>query len=262
VQAEVDWPALLAYISTKAPAMAASFRGVSRRDIEAREAQYSIILPASYVGFLLAMGEDSAQLRPLGPTQSHRFSKLPVPRPGLGYPSKRFFKVSFETDPLALAALDQFLDLARGDARDALLVEFEVGGDEEPPVGGDEFTFGETITTNIFVTLDLARRKFIAAVYVPDENPTDGLGLKESAIALLADLGFMAVLPELARVACLSRQGVSALVDVDDETELVEIRLGSDDLGALESVIDRLLEVLPAANLAQEPREQTQRFEV
>src|SRR5215510_16148847 len=83
---QVDVAALIDYIGRKDPASRATLRGVPRPAIETIQAQYSVRLPASYIDFLLAMGEDSGELWPLGLTQSHVFSEIIAMQPR-GYPT-------------------------------------------------------------------------------------------------------------------------------------------------------------------------------
>jgi hypothetical protein len=257
----IDWQALLAFVASRDAELAASLRGVPREDIEAVEKEYSIRLPASYVDFLLVMGEDSGGLEPLGPTQDHTFSEVRDLLPPEGYPD-RFFKVAFESDSLALADLDSFLDLARSDGEDAPLVTFETGEEDDPAVpetAASDWTFGETVTERIFSRLELDRRAATAKVFVMTRDPADALVVKRDSIAALAGHGLQPALPELPRVACLTGDALSAVVDVHDETKLVSIRLGADDRRTLEPLAEFLLANLRDATLMQAPAERRER---
>jgi hypothetical protein len=248
----VDWQALLTFIRSRDAELAASFRGVPRRQIAAVEKEYGITLPASYVDFLQVMGEDSGGLQPLGPTQDHTFSEVRDLLPPEGYP-ERFFKVAFETDPQALADVDSLIDLGRSDGQDAPLVRSETGDEDEPivpPVSEADWTFGETVTERIFSRLELERRPFRGKVFVSDRDPADAQEVKRRALAVLAEKGAQPALPELPRVACVTGEGLSAVVDVHDETKLVSIRLGADDLRTAEALVEALAR-LPNAMVMQ-----------
>jgi hypothetical protein len=254
----VDWQALIEFIRRSDPALGSSFRGVPRRDIEACEAEYSIALPSNYVDFLLTMGEDSGGIEPFGPTQVHTFSELLALLPPEGYPGRRFFKVAFESDPMALAVLDTFLDLARSDGQDAPLVRFETGVNTVPEVNDWDHTFGESVTRRVFSRLELNRRSYRAMIFVKSRNPADALAIKKTSTELLAQAGLQLALPDLKRVACLSLDSASALVVVDDETSLLDVHLGADDLGALEILVELLLPRLPDSELVEPPTKRTQ----
>jgi hypothetical protein len=249
----VDWQALVEFIHGKDPGLVPSFRGVPRRDIDACEAEYSIRLPSSYVDFLLTMGEDSGGLEPFGPTQVHTFSELLALLPPDGYAGQRFFKVAFESDPMALAVLDTFLDLARSDGQDAPLIRFETGVNAVPEVNDSDHTFGESVTRRVFSRLELNRRSYGAMIFVKSRNPADALAIKKTSTELLAQSGLQLALPDLKRVACLSRDSASALVVVDDETKLVDLQLGADNLGAVEILVEALLAGLPDSELVEPP---------
>jgi hypothetical protein len=242
----VDVAALLDYVGRKRPELPATLRGVPRSAIDAVQAQHSIVLPASYVDFLLAMGEDSDGLDPLGATQSHRFSSVGVKRPR-GYPPQRLFRVSYETDEMALARMDRFLDLAHADANDALLVDFEPGADIDTLILEGMPTFGEELFSTVFQGLDVFSRPYTPSVFVRSLDAAERLRVKDAATALLIEMGFVPALPDMERVACLDREDAGVLVGVFDETHIVELRCGGTDRAALEAVLERALAELPGA---------------
>ncbi len=135
----MDWSRVMAFMQQRDPALVASLVGVPRPQIDAVQAQYRIQFPAVYVDFLQTMGEGSGGLTPFGNTQVHRFSELIAQLPPQDYPADRFFKVAFESDEMALACFDTYLDLARNDGDDSAIVRFE-SPLETPPAGLPEET--------------------------------------------------------------------------------------------------------------------------
>jgi hypothetical protein len=251
----INWPGIVDYIAAKNSALVSSFRGVSRRDVEHCEAQFAVTFPASYMDFLLTMGEESGDLSPLGRTQSHRFSDLVADFPPSGYPSHRLFKVSYETDTQALVSIDKFLDLANADAHDAQLVEFEPG-DAAAPVDPGDFTFGESVVREVFGGLELYLRKYAATALLDSHDQNHGLAVKGTSVEALTRLDFRLAMPDLARVTCLNRDSISVMVSVYNSIKAVDLRIGSVDLRALEAFLDELAANLPGSRLIQVPFEQ------
>jgi len=252
---ELNWNILLEYIRAKDPRLAASFRGVPRRDIEACEAKYRVTFPISYVGFLVVMGEDSGSLQPFGRTQQHTFSEILQQLPLDDDPGERFFMIAFDVDPLPLADLKTFLDLARSDGNDAPLAVFETGEGASPIINDWDFMLGESLTRRIFNNLELDRRTYKGRVFVQSQNPKHGLEIKRASMELLAGAGFQVALPELNRVACLRRDASSAFVIVQDETHLVDVTLGTDnDLEGVDMALTSLLNAFPESQLIESAR--------
>lgn len=248
----MNWQALMDYIRAKDPALAASFRGVSRREIAACETEHAVTLPSSYVEFLLAMGEDSGGLRPFGPTQEHAFSELVATLPADDYPGDRFFKVAFEADEDALALLDTFLDLTRSDGNDAPLVRFEAGG-ALPETHEWDFTFGEVLTRRVFQAVDLRRRSHSARIFVAFRDLTAAGEIRQAAVTLLTRSGLHLALPDLPHVCCLAGDTASALIGVFNETALVDIEVAADSRQPVAGFAESLLAGLPGAELAEPP---------
>jgi hypothetical protein len=251
----IDWPQIVDYISSRDPTLVTSFRGVPQADIDLCERRFSVKLPASYVDFLLRMGEDSGALRPLGATQSHRFSELMADFPPEGYPAGRLFNVSFETDPSALVVMGTFLDMADVDANDARLVEFEPG-DEDTPITPGDFTFGEFVVQEIFTGLELYLTRYAATVLLHSQSTDDGLGRAAAAGALLGRLGFTLVMPDLPRVSCWRRDTISVMVAAYRNLQTVHVGIGCNRFSEIEAFAAEVTASLPGAILLQAPFEQ------
>lgn len=256
---QIDWKALLEYMLNADAALVSTLRGVPRREIEVVEDECSVSLPSNYVNFLLSMGEDSGELRPFGPTQVHTFSKLREMLPPEDYSGDRFFKVAFESDDLALAYLDTFLDLGSSDGMDARVVQFETGEDVIPAVEGVDWTFGESLIECVFSDLELRRRSYGAKVVGASADLAYALQLKETAADILGRHGFRHALTGLKRVGAFSLDHASALLTVSDPTNLLNIKLASDDLVSLEKLIALLLAELPSSELAELPLKRVDR---
>jgi hypothetical protein len=253
----VEWTGIVAYVAKKAPALVSSFQGVPQRDIVLCEQRYGVKLPASSVEFLLRMGEESGTLEPLGSTQSHRFSDLMAPFPPVGYPAKRLFKVSFETDETALVQFDKFLDMSEADEHDARLVEFEPGAAATSVKPGD-LTFGESVVLEIFTGLEVYKTKYAATISLQSESEPHGLESKAAVVDLLLRLGFELVMPDLPRVACLNRDAISVMVTVYRSLQSVTISLGGGTVLGLEELVADLTANLQGADVLHPPFEQVE----
>ena len=244
----LDWTRVTDFIARRDPELAASFKGVSRSDIDAVQRRLDVTLPSTYVDFLTTMGEASGILQPFGETQVHTFSDLVAQLPLSSYISKRFFKISFESDEFAVAFLDTYLDLSRSDGHDAPLVTFE-----EPTEPGrtdfpdESLTLTERLLYHIFWTLDTSGREYGARMVMFGANEKDAIA------AVLGPAGFTKALPDVRRVTCLSRNSASALLSVSDDRGLVALELGADDSDELEGLVQQVLEQFPGANLQEPP---------
>ncbi len=81
-------------------------------------------------------------------------------------------------------------------------------------------------------------------------------------MTLLVRSAFAPVLPEVRRVACLTRDAVSVLITDSDTSELVDIRLGGADLETVDSLTRQLLAGIPRAELEDPPAERTAESEI
>src|SRR5262249_47716968 len=132
---------------------------------------------------------------------------------------------------------------------------FEIGEGALAIVNDWDFTLGETVTRRIFTHLEFNRRTYKGRVFVQSQNPPHGLEIKKGSAEILLRLGFQVALPEQNRVLCARRGATSALVTVQDETHLVDIRLGTDDdRDGLDSVLNSLLTGFPQSELIEGPR--------
>lgn len=253
----IDWTKIVGYVAGKAPAIVASLRGVSRRDIEASQQRYGVRFPASYAEFLALMGEDSGQLEPLGATQSHRFSDLMRYFPPQGYPWKRLFKVSYETNTNALVFMGKFLDWMDADADDARVVEFEQGDANAAVLPGD-LTFGETVVKEIFTGLEVYVTRYASTVSIESQSAAHDLEIKSAAVDLLVRLGFTLVMPDLPRVACLNRGSISVMVIPYRSLRAITVSIGGATLLELEEFVADLTAQLPGADVLQPPFEQVE----
>jgi hypothetical protein len=249
---QIDWARVVDFIAQRDPALAASFVGVDRQRIAAVESQFGITLPSAYVDFLLTMGENSGTLEPFGESRGHAFSELLEELPSQGYPPTRLFKFSFESNPIAEAYFDTYLDLARTDGEDAPIVSFE------PPLPADTskvpdepLSFRETLFDRICWKLDVARKDYGARIFVFADDPESRLEIKQQGTRVLTALGFTWTLPDLRRVACLSRGAMSALITDSDTSELVDFRLGGDNIEEVDMVAQQLVAVFPGADYDQ-----------
>lgn len=260
---QIDWARVVDFIGQRDTALAASFVGVDLRRIHEVETGLGIRLPSAYVDFLTTMGEDSGPLRPFGETRIHAFSRLLAELPPKGYPARRFFKVAVETDELADAWFNTYLDLARSDGNDAALVMFESPLDpRQSDVREQPLSFVEKVVEHIFLSVEVAPKNYGARIFVHGEEPWRGVEIMQQVVQSLIEDGFAAVLPESQRVACLSRGPVSILVTDSDTSELVDLRIGGDDLEATELVVAPLIAAIPGASLYQPAARQEAESEI
>jgi len=260
---QIDGARLVEFIAQRDTALAASFVGVDPRRIHEVETGLGIRLPSAYVDFLTMMGEDGGPLRPFGETRVHTFSRLLAELPPRGYPAQRFFKVAVETDELADGWFDTYLDLSRSDGNDAALVMFESPLDpQQSDVPHEPLSFVETVVEHIFLSVEVARKKYGARIFVHGDDPWRGVEIMQQVVQSLVAGGFTAVLPQSQRVACLSRGPVSILVTDSDTSELVDLRIGGDDLEATELVVAPLMATIPGASLYQPAARQESESEI
>ncbi|HEY0136372.1 MAG TPA: hypothetical protein VGB85_19950 [Nannocystis sp.] len=240
-------PFLLKFFAARAPMYSASLRGVSLDDIRLCEKNCSLSFPRTYTDFLVAMGDECGDFHPFGPSQSCDFYELLESFSPDGYPD-RYFKVAFESSPMAVTRFDFFLDLQRSDGIDAPLVSFEEM-DEFVPQAVQEvgFTLGEQIARRAFDVFEVDRRAFTRTLRLLPASSAEARSAMKLAIATLELQGLSEVLPPLPRVRCLDDDRLSALVELRESTTGARIRLGSADRGDLERCTEQLLERLPDA---------------
>jgi hypothetical protein len=245
------------FITAHDATVAATCVGVSPGQIQAIEAQYGMTLPANYIGFLHTMGESSGGMRLFGETRVHRFSTLAAQLPFTDSPTQRFFQVASESHPFAPAFEDVYLDLSRSDGNDAPLVRCERPAEPSDDSEEEPLSVTERIISEIFWRLDVARRKFAAKVLIFGGGISgDALRTKQDAVELLRGLGFAPGLPDLPRVACLTRDTVSLLISIDES--LITFELGGDDKDATEAAVTELLSAVRGAVLGEPPAPRTE----
>jgi hypothetical protein len=248
----LDWTRVTDFIATRAPELAASFVGASRRDIDLAQDQSGITFPSTYTDFLLTMGEDSGELHPFGDSQVHALSDLMAQWPPDESIPKRFFKIAYESDQFAVAFLDTYLDVSRSDGHDAPVVTFETPVSGRVDFPEESLSFAEAVVYHIFWMLDVSVRAFGARVVIFN-GEWGGAKEKDAPVAVLAGAGFELALPEQARVVCLSQDSASALVSVSDAGKLVAVDLGADSREGVERLVDQLLGRFPDAQLQDPP---------
>ncbi len=258
---QIDWSRVIDFIARRDAALAASFVGVRPNQIDALQVEYGITLPSVYVDFIRTMGENSGELQPFGETQVHTFSELIEQLPPDGYPPKRFFKVAFEGDESSVTFLDIYLDLTRSDGHDAPLVMFETPFEPTDDFREQYLSLVERLVYHIFQKLDVDRKRYGADIVVFGRDSRNGTEVKHAAVDVLTRSGFVAALPDLRRVGCLTRESVSVLISVSDTGNLVELEIGGDSLEATEEPVRDLLAAFPGAELSEPPAERTDEAE-
>jgi len=247
----MSWEKLSALIEKQDPVFfVEKMQGVPLADVHQCEANCAIQLPKSYEKFLLTMGTSSGDFHPFGPTMVHDFYALMKHLPAKHYPQHHFFKVAFESDESEITKYHIFIDLRRSSGDDAPLVMFEAGvlsnPDEIQELG---LTFNELITSRIYNYFELNRKSATGSILIdpPDLRETSIPGLKGS-LELLRKMGYTLVFPELPRVACLRRDGLSVLLEVQEDTRSVLVKLGANAARDLATVVQQFLEHMPGAS--------------
>jgi hypothetical protein len=255
----LSWSQVIDFIRRRDGVLASSFVGVRQSEIDAIQAQYGMILPSTYVDFLRTMGESSGELYPFGQTYVHTFSQLLEQLPPEDYPADRFFKVAFQLEEFAVDSIDVYLDLTRTDGHDAPLVMFETPVEATHASSiEDNLSVAERLVYRIFRRIDVNRKRYGADIMVFGSDLWNGSETKQAALSVLARSGFAAVLPDLRRVGCMTRESASVLISVADAEELVEFELGGDSREAIEEPVRELLAAFPDADLMQPPAERTE----
>jgi hypothetical protein len=249
----LDWTRVTDFIASRAPDLAASFVGASRRDVEIAQERSGLVFPSSYASFLVTMGEDSSGLHPFGDSQVHALSDLMAQWPPEDPIPKQFFKIAYESDQFAVAFLDTYLDVSRSDGHDAPIVTFETPVSGRVDFPQESLSFAETVLYRIFWMLEVSVRAFGARIVIFNSRDWGGAKEKDAPAALLTQAGFEFALPELPRVACLSQASASALLSVSDTGRLVAVDLGADNREAVEKLVDELLKRFPDAELQDPP---------
>lgn len=244
---KIDWAHVMEFIAQQDAALAASCAGVARREINAIERQCGITLPSNYVDFLQMMGESSGSLRPFGETRIHTFSSLIERLPSAEYQTDRFFQVAFESDQMAMAFDDFYLDLTRSNGHDSPLVTFELENDSN--FRDDPLSFTERVVEEVFWTLSVERQEFGAKVLMFDQEPAQRT--KQTATHFLEERGFAARLSDLPQVACLTCDTASILITI--KRNLVTFEFGGGSRQSIESPLRQLLAAFPDASLRESP---------
>ncbi|WP_163999707.1 SMI1/KNR4 family protein [Pyxidicoccus caerfyrddinensis] len=253
----MDWPLVIEFIRQRDPAFMSRVEGVPAAAVAALAAGRGVTLPASYVEFLRRMGSNSNGYAPFGPTQDHGLAAIAERLDDEdAAPSGRFFPVAIETDESLDPLYDYCLDLQRGDGDDAPLVMLEPGVDLEwqTPVEISE-TFGERITASVFNHFALRRLAGRDVVSVGGTlQAGEGRAALQRALVLLQRAGFAPVLSLSGRVACLQAGPLSVDARVNENYELLTLRLGGDDPRAVTTLAEQLLTDLPGARRPVGPR--------
>jgi hypothetical protein len=253
----MDWPLVIEFIRQRDPAFLSRVEGVPDAAVAALAAGRGVTLPASYVEFLRRIGVSSNGYAPFGSTQDHGIAAIAARLDDDdAAPSGRFFPVAIETDESLDPLYDHWLDLQRGDGDDAPLVMLEQGVDLEwqTPVETSE-TFGERITASVFSHFALRRLAGRDVVSVGGTlQAGEGRAALQRALARLQRAGFAPVLPLSGRVACLQAGPLSVYARVNENYELLTLRLGGDDLRSVTELAEQLLADLPGARRPVGPR--------
>ncbi|WP_164018146.1 SMI1/KNR4 family protein [Pyxidicoccus trucidator] len=253
---------MIEFIRQRDPAFLSQVEGMPDAAISALAADRGVTLPATYVEFLRRMGGHSHGYTPFGATQDHGFAaiaeRLEAERldDKDDAPPGRFFPVAIETDLSLVALYDHYLDLQRGDGDDAPLVTLEQGVPfrwQTPDETGE--TCGERIAASVFNHFELRLRANRDVVALGGAlQAGQGRAALQQALALLQRAGFAPVLPLLGRVACLQAGPLSVLAKVNENYELLTLRIGSDDALAVKELVSQLLAGLPGARRPAGPR--------
>jgi hypothetical protein len=254
----MDWPHVIEFIRQRDPAFLSRVEGVPAAAVAALAAGRGVTLPASYVEFLRCMGVSSNGYAPFGPAQDHGFAAIAErPDDEDDAPSGRFFPVAIETDLSLVVLYDHCLDLQSGDGDDAPLVMLEQGVSLEwqTPVETRE-TFGERITASVFNHFELRRRagRDVVSAGGGTLQAGEGRAALQRALGLLQRAGFAPVLPLSGRVACLQAGPLSVYARINENYELLTLRLGGDDPRAVTELAEQLLTDLPGARRPVGPR--------
>lgn len=254
----MDWPLVIEFIRQRDPAFLSCVEGMPDAAVAALAAGCGVTLPASYVEFLRRMGVSSNGYAPFGATQDHGMAAIAECLDNEDdAPSGRLFPVAIETDSSLVALYDHYLDLQRGDGDDAPLVMLEQGVSLEvqTPVETRE-TFVERITASAFNHFELRHRAGCDVLSVGGGTLQAGEGRAalQRALTLLQRAGFAPVLPQSGRVACLQAGPLSVYARLNENYELLTMRLGSDDPLALNELAEQLLADLPGARRPVGPR--------
>lgn len=247
------WGELLSFLKARDPAYLCTVQGVPGAEIERCQALCGVSLPRFYVDFLGTMGADPGAFHPFGAKQDCDFYALAEELPPEYYPAQCYFKVAAADDPAAISPPDTFLDLLRSDGQDAPLVRFEDGGGFSGRVIEVGQTLGERLTAGIFQCFEVARHGNAGSLSEYADSVREARRTLSRMLELLATMGFKPVLPAMPRVICLRRGSLSALVELAEGTESVDITFGSDDRRALSMALEQIRERFPGAMIECTP---------
>jgi hypothetical protein len=241
------WTDLRAFIDARAPAYWSATKGVPRDDIAACEEAAGVKLPRLYVDFLADIGAESGDLEPFGGFQACGFDRIKAELPARGYPGSRYFKVAIEEDTSQVTLLDTFLDLARSDGHDALLVQFEdIGSFDEEMVTSRGFTLAEQLARSVFDFVELEPRPHKTSLGIYNlKTPEDVERQRQLLFQQLANMGLTTVLPPEPRVACFHGDKLSALVEFLTEIHSFGVTLGAVDKKAAKVAVEQLRDHVP-----------------
>lgn len=251
----MDWPELMSFIDARDPDYRTMVEGVPPDAIDTCQQGLGIVLPRLYVDFLLGMGSDTGTFRPFGATQSCSFYQLIEELSPEDYPTDRYFRISLETDTSEIEWYDHYLDLTRSDGEDAALVRFERGllfpDLEQEGVQDVGFTFGEQLARRAFDSFELRRRPFGRALGLLIK-PGEQIDARVRAVVdVLKRMGFGPVLSPLPRVACLRREGSSALFEVRTATMSMGVIIGGDEHNVVAVAVEQFLDALPGSYVSE-----------
>ncbi|WP_144290041.1 SMI1/KNR4 family protein [Ideonella sp. A 288] len=253
---QVIWQLFLTYLNDRIPALTDTFRGVPTEEIAAFETKHRIKFPNIYVDFLSTMGEDSGPLYPFGDTQTHSFSELTEQFEDEDGAAALFFMVSYENDPSALGLMNKFIPLSAVGSDDAEMLECESGAEISMETCTTGLSFAETVISQAFRRIDVSPKRYSSLVFCKYESGGDGLTLKAEVDGLLSRLGFSSAVGAMARVSCLIKGQTSALIEMDDLTSFVTIRLSSDSIADVKNETPHLLRNIDGAELIKPPSAQ------
>lgn len=247
-----DFADLLAFVESRDSRMREALVGVPEAEIREIEREIGVVLPELYVAFLASMGQSAGGFHPFGTGREHRFHDLLVELAEEiadgEQPSRRYFRISINTDPSVIIACDDYLDLRRSDGRNAPVVMFEQGSDlRDEDVMDKHEGFFEHLTVRLFRHLELEKRESIANVAIPGLTQREAPSVIRQLIELGGRAGVQPVFEPFEDLICLSSDDTSLSGQWDAGLRLVSVDVASDSGSSFRVLVDQLLRQWPDA---------------
>lgn len=253
----IDWAEVLAFLEQQEPGISEGIVGATDAQIEQLQARSPVPLPEAYIGFMHAFGGARGDFNVMPEHCYLADELLSIPEDIYVWDRRRYLLIGMLDESPRLDIHELFLDVQRGDSRDALMVGFTPG--ENPVVYELECGISDCAVFRAMWWYAMKRAAVRASLsYGPIEAPNKEWVWERvrSTVEVFEQLGFAKCLPDTPYTWC-GRRGESEYCVVHDEAEdnMVFVDVAGEEERAVSKVV-AVLEDVTGAELDSVTRNQ------